>query len=89
MSFIIKLSKLRILSRFFVTFHELDISVTVFWFFHNIFLSSCQDSKEKSSGIMNSSVSVIRTFLLPSVVTKAFPNAKLSSSFFCLYRFLF
>jgi len=30
MSFIIKLSNLRILSLFFVTFHELDLSVIVF-----------------------------------------------------------
>jgi len=65
-----------------VTFHELDISVIVFWFFHNIFLSSSQDSKEKSSGIVNYSVSVKRTFLFPFVITKAFPSAKFSSSFF-------
>jgi len=82
MSVIIKLSNLRIISRFFVTFHELDISVIVFWFFYNIFLSLSQDSKEKSSGIMNSSVPVIRTFMLPFVITKAFPNAKFSSCFF-------
>ena len=72
-----------------MTFHELDISVLVFWIFHNIFLSSSQDSKEKSYGVTNSSVPVIRTPLLPFVVTKAFPNAKLSSFFSVFIDLLF
>ena len=88
MACIIKLSNLRILSLFFVTVHELDLSLIVFSSFHNLFLSSFQDSKEKSSGIMNSSVSVKRTFYLLSLSPKRFQMLNFLVLFFCFYRLL-